>query len=149
MNARRQRGTALVEFAIALPLLILLMLATAEIGRMLSNYNTLAKSVRDSARYVASKAAAGTTRVVNITPALRTAATNLAVTGNINGTGNPLLPSLAASNITIADAGNGYVSVSASYTYSPMLGSSLSLFGYRNDISMAIPLKTTVLMRAL
>jgi hypothetical protein len=125
------------------------MLATAELGRMLTQYNMLAKSVRDSARYVASKASAGTTRIVSITAAVRTAATNLAVTGDINGTGTALLPGLAAGNITIADAGNGYVSVSASYTYAPMLGASFSFFGYRSNISLAIPLKTTVIMRAL
>jgi Flp pilus assembly protein TadG len=149
VNARKQRGTALVEFAIALPLLLLLMLATAELGRMLSQYNTLAKSVRDSARYVASKASSGSQRVISITTAVRTAATNLAVTGNVTGTGAALLPGLVASDIAIADAGNGYVSVSASYTYAPMVGSSLSLFGYGNDVTLAVPLKTTVLMRAL
>jgi Flp pilus assembly protein TadG len=138
-----------VEFAIALPLLVLLLLATAELGRMLSQYNTLAKSVRDAARYVAAKAAGGTTRVVNITSSVRTAATNLAVTGNVSGTGNPLLPGLSASNITITDAGSGYVNVSASYTYVPMLGASLSMFGYGGSISLAHPLKTTVVMRAL
>ena len=45
----------------------------------------------------------------------------------------------------------GWIATEAVRTQSPRieLGSSLSLFGYRNDISMAIPLKTTVLMRAL
>jgi Flp pilus assembly protein TadG len=138
-----------VEFAIALPLLVLMLLATAELGRMLSQYNTLVKSVRDAARYAAAKASAGTTRVVSITPAIRDATTNLAVTGNVNGTGAPLLPGLSASNITINDAGSGYVNISASYTYAPMLGKSLSTFGYKGNILLAIPLKTTVVMRAL
>jgi Flp pilus assembly protein TadG len=149
MNATHQRGVAIVEFAIALPLLLLLMFATVELGRMLSQYNTLSKSVRDSSRYLASNAAGGTTRVVNITNAVRTATTNLAVTGNVNGTGNALLPGLVAGNITVADAGNGYVSVSASYTYVPILSASLKLFGYGPDVALTAPLKTTVLMRAL
>ena len=116
---------------------------------MLSQYNTLVKSVRDAARYAAAKASAGTTRVVSITQAVRDATTNLAVTGNVNGTGAPLLPGLSASNIAISDAGNGYVNISASYTYAPMLGKSLSTFGYSGNIVLAIPLKTTVVMRAL
>lgn len=147
---RGERGVAIVEFTITLPLLLLMMLGTAELGRMLSQYNTLTKSVRDSARYVASKAAAGTTRVITITTAVRTAATNLAVTGNTGGTGSPLLPGLATGNVTITDAGNGYVSVAASYTYVPMLGGSLPTFGLRSGpITLAFPLNSTVIMRAL
>jgi Flp pilus assembly protein TadG len=149
IRGRQQRGTALVEFAIAAPLLLLLLLATAEVGRMLSQYNTLAKSVRDAARYMASKASGGTGGVINLKKSDCDNATNLAVTGNINGTGAPLLPGLSAGNFTISDAGGGYVNVSASYTYAPMLGAQLSRFGYGSNINVAVPLKTTVVMRAL
>lgn len=145
----RQRGTAIIEFAIALPVLLLLMLATAEIGRLLSQYNTLAKSVRDSARYVASKASGGTTRVISISSTVRTAATNLAVTGNINGAGGALLPGLVSGNITIADAGGGYVSVSASYSYVPLMGSTFPRLAAGGAVSFAIPLHSVVLMRVL
>jgi Flp pilus assembly protein TadG len=66
----RQSGLAAVEFAITLPVLLLLMLGTAELGRMLSQYDTLTKSVRDGCRYVASQTSivGGTTNVVSITP---------------------------------------------------------------------------------
>lgn len=144
-----QRGAAIIEFAIALPVLLILMFATAEVGRLLSQYNTLTKSVRDSARYVASKASGGTTRVISITAQVRTAATNLAVTGNIAGGGSALLPGLAAGNITIADAGGGYVSVSAAYTYVPLMGSTFPRFGRGGALSFAIPLTSVVLMRVL
>ena len=43
----------MVEFAIALPLLLLLLLAVAEFGRMLSHYNSLLQANRDAARYLA------------------------------------------------------------------------------------------------
>lgn len=148
-RARRQRGTAIVEFAIALPLMLFLMLATVEFGRILSEYNTLTKSVQDAARYVASNAAVGTTRIVNITSSLQTQAANLVVTGNINGTGNALLPSLTTGNVTVADAGNGYVSVSVTYTYVPIVGASLPTFGFTSPISLALPLNAAVIMRAL
>ena len=46
-NRGRQRGVAIVEFVLTLPLLMLLLLATAEIGRALFQYNTLTKAVRD------------------------------------------------------------------------------------------------------
>jgi Flp pilus assembly protein TadG len=139
----------MVEVAIALPLLLLLLLATAEFGRIISQYNTLTKSTRDACRYVASNAAVGTTRIVNITAQLQTAASNLLVTGNVNGTGSPILPGLAASSVTLRDAGNGYVSVSVSYTYQPMIGSSLPTFGLGSPVSLAFPLNSAVVMRAL
>ncbi len=144
-----QRGLAVVEFAITLPLLLFLMLATAEVGRLLSQYDTLTKSVRNGSRYVAGKAAAGTTGIVSITSQLSTEAANLVATGSIGGSGTPLLKGLTASNVTVTDAGGGYVSVSASYTYSPMLGASLPTFGLSKPISLAFPLTTTVVMRAL
>jgi Flp pilus assembly protein TadG len=147
--AKHERGTAIVEFTIALPLLMVLLLATAELGRMLSQYNTLTKSVRDSARYLASKASGGTTRVVSISNQVRTETQNLAVTGNINGTGGPLLPGYAIANVTVANAGNGYVSVAASYTYVPMISAALPMFGLGSDVALATSLSSTVVMRAL
>jgi Flp pilus assembly protein TadG len=135
--------------AIALPVLLLLMLATVEIGRLLAQYDALTKSVRGAARYLASNALLGTTGVVNISPQVQSATANLAVTGNVNGTGPPLLPGLAVGNITVSDQGAGYVAVSATYTYQPLLGATLPTFGNGARVALAIPLNATVVMRAL
>lgn len=156
---RRERGIAATEFAIALPLLLFLMLATAEIGRMLSQYDTLTKAVRDGARYCASVASSGTTSVVSISnctaagggtggTAPANATQNLVVTGNTLGVGSAVLPGLAAGNVTVADAGGGYVQISATYTYQPVLGT-LPTFGLTAPITLAIPLNAAVVMRAL
>jgi Flp pilus assembly protein TadG len=145
----RERGTATVEFAIALPLLLFLMLATAELGRLISHYNTLTKSIRDAARYAASKAGGGSTGLVNITGQLQTEVGNLVATGTVNGSGSPLLPGLSASNVTLSDAGNLYVRVSVAYTYQPMLGGTLPSFGLGSSVSLALPLNAGVLMRIL
>lgn len=145
----RERGTAIIEFAIVLPLLLFLMLATAEVGRLLSEYDTLNKAVRDAARYLAANALAGTTGVVSITPQLRTATINLAVNGNTTGSGSALLPGLAAGNINVTGLANGYVSVSAAYTYVPMLGASLPTFGLTAPMSLSLLLNATVVMRPL
>ena len=144
----RQRGVAATEFAIALPLLLLLMLATADIGRLLSQYDALTKAVRDGTRYLASNALAGSTSTVNITAQLQTQTQNLVVTGNINGSGSALLPGLVAGNVTVANAGNNYVSVSAVYTYQPMIAT-LPTFGFSPPISLAIPLRAGAVMKAL
>ena len=47
MNACGQRGLAMVEFAIALPLLVLMLLGIAEFGRLLYQYNTLLQAWKD------------------------------------------------------------------------------------------------------
>lgn len=143
------RGIATIELAIALPVLLLMMTATVELGRLLSEYDTLTKSVRNGARYLASNATLGTTGVVSITAAVQTATANLVVTGNVNGTGASLVPGLGTGNVTVANAGAGYVSVSAAYTYQPILGATLRTFGNGPGIALGIPLNATVVMRAL
>lgn len=87
---RTQRGVALVEFALVLPLLVLLAMITAEVGRALYQYNTLAKAVRDGARYLSVRVAS---------PDNTSHAKNLVVFGNTAGTGNPLLPGLSLANV--------------------------------------------------
>ena len=80
----RQRGTAIIEFALVLPLLVLMSILVVEIGRAMYQYNALAKSVRDAARYLSMQLP--NTQVAE--------AKNLVVFGNPGGTGTPLLPGL-------------------------------------------------------
>lgn len=87
---RSQRGVALVEFALVLPLLILLSMITAEFGRALYQYNTLAKAARDGARYLSVRLAS---------PETTSHAKNIVVFGNTDGTGDPLLPGLTLANV--------------------------------------------------
>jgi Flp pilus assembly protein TadG len=47
---RRQAGAALVEFALILPLLVLLTFTVTELGRALWHYKVLSQSVREAAR---------------------------------------------------------------------------------------------------
>jgi Flp pilus assembly protein TadG len=146
----RERGLAMVEFAICIPVLLFLMLATAETGRLLFQYNTLAKAVRDGARYAATNAAVGTTRVVDITAATRNEARNLVVTGTTVGTGAPLVPGLTVDNVEVNDVGNGFISVSiVNYNYAPALGTMLPTFGLGARINLRVALPVTVVMRAL
>jgi Flp pilus assembly protein TadG len=146
---RSQRGIAIVEFTIALPVLLLLLAATAEIGRMLSHYDTLNKAVRDGARYLAANALLGTTGVVSINSTVQTATVNLVVTGNTAGTSSALLPNLTTGNVTVTGLANGYVSVSAAYTYVPMLGAQISTFGFTAPINTAVTMNATVVMKPL
>lgn len=152
MRYPKQQGLAMVEFVLVLPLLLLLMFASAEIGRALFQYNTLLKAVRDGARYISQNAFIGTSTVVDT--AAKTEASNLVVYGAIGKTAcdahGPCdqLPGLKASDVKTPDPvlkdGNYYVTVSTTYTYKPMLGI-LPL----TASAMNIPLKAAVTMRVL
>lgn len=147
--AHGQRGYATVEMAIALPVLLLLLFATAEFGRMISQINTLHKAVRDGARYAASASSFGTTGLVYITPLIQLEVANLVVTGNINGTGPPLLPGLTTADVNVSVVNTDYVKVSVTYTYEPITGVTLQTFGIGGSMPLTIPLSAACVMRAL
>jgi Flp pilus assembly protein TadG len=86
-----QAGTAIVEFALVLPLLLLLTMTTTEFGRAIYQYNTIVKSLRDASRYLSMQ-----------TPNTKLAeAKNLVVFGNIAGTGQALVPGLTVAKVSI------------------------------------------------
>lgn len=84
-----QKGAAVTEFALVLPLLLILTFITTEFGRALYEYNTLTKSVRDAARYLSVRSPQ-----TNITEAK-----NLVIYGNTAGYGNPLVAGITVSNV--------------------------------------------------
>jgi Flp pilus assembly protein TadG len=94
----RERGQSLLEFAITLPLLLLLAVGTIEFGRAFYQYNTLSKAVREAARYMASKPYNSTER---------TNAARMAVYGNVTGTGTPILPGLTTGKIVVTPRAGG------------------------------------------
>lgn len=147
---KKQSGVAMVEMVIVTPLLLLLVLGVAELGKAFMEYNTLNKSVRDAARHVAGSALLGTTGTVLITPDLSAAARNLAVYGNTLGTGTPRLPQFSTSQVTIVDAGNSLITVQANYAYEPIMGPVLPSFGLGDgQTSVEFTMRAAVTMRAL
>ncbi len=55
MKKNRQSGVALVEFALILPLLLVLTFSVVELGRAIYQFNTITKSVRDAVRYLSTQ----------------------------------------------------------------------------------------------
>lgn len=49
----RQRGQSLVEFALVIPIIVLLIVAFVEVGRAVFAYNTIANAARQAARVAA------------------------------------------------------------------------------------------------
>lgn len=113
-----ESGTQMIEFAIILPVLLLMFAGTTELGRLFYQYTTLAKATREGARYLSTVPNVGTST---------TAAKNMVLCGNAagcGGSGQPsvILPGLTASNVVVtAPAATGevrYVTVAITgYTY--------------------------------
>lgn len=148
-KSTRQHGAALVETLIVTPLLLLLIVGTAEITNVFVEHNTLTKAVRAGARHIAGKAIIGTTGVVVLSPQLITETQNIVVFGNAAGTGTAILNGLAAGDVQVLDVGSDNVQVTANYNYNGIIGSTVPSFGLGSDIGLLYNLRATVTMRAL
>jgi Flp pilus assembly protein TadG len=126
----RVRGIAAVEFVVTAPFLLLLLVAGAEIGRAFVQYQTLSYSVRQSARYASENSINGTTGVVNLSILTITRAQNLAVYGNILGTGTAKLPGYQTGQVQVVNAGGDNIQVTATYPYQPMIGPVFPMLGF-------------------
>lgn len=148
-RSKAERGFAIVEFTVTLPLLLLLLLAIAEFGRMLFHYSNLIQASRDAGRFVASHAWNRTLGRIELDSALLSQARNVAAYGvPSNQYGSPIVPGLSPSNVGIFQEGVDHVRVSINYVFQPALSNSLPTF-FGNPIPLNIPLTTSVVMRAL
>lgn len=138
----------MVEFAIALPLLLLLLLAIAEFGRMLYHYNNLLQANRDAVRYLAGQAWNSNLGQVEIDPVLEARTKNLAVYGAPAPQPRAVVPGLTTADILVSTVGTEHVQVRISYVFQPVIGNGLpALFG--DAIPLNFPLVATTIMRGL
>lgn len=146
---KRMQGVAVVETVVVTPLLLFLILVTAEITNAFVDHNTLTKSVRSGVRHLASNSILGTTGTVLLTLKATTETRNLVVYGNIAGAGSPILSGLSTANVQITELANDDIRVTASYPYTGLLGGTLPAFGFSGDIDLSLNLQATVTMKAL
>jgi Flp pilus assembly protein TadG len=145
---RPQRGFAMVEFTIAAPVLLFLMFGTVEFGLFLIEYSTLSDAVRDAARYVAGAALDSTGALLKNGPEM-TQGKNLAVYGNIAGSGAALLPGLTTAQITVTEnTATDNITVTAAYPYQSLFGASMPNF-MGGNIATNYTLRISTTMRAL
>ena len=115
-----------MEFALVLPLLLLLTFIVTEYGRAIYQYNTLAKSVRDAARYLSIQSPG--TKI--------TEAKNLVIYGNPAGTGTPLAIGLTTTHVPdpvwnppagASPVINTVTVTITNYTFTPLIASAFGL----------------------
>jgi Flp pilus assembly protein TadG len=144
---KRQQGVALVEFALVLPLLLVMMLVTTELGRALYQYNSIVKSVREAARYLAVRLPG--TAVSDTEKAVVGKAKNIVVFGSPSATGLSVVPGLSLSNVPdpVWSTTGTYptfnvVTVTVqNYTFRPLFG---SVFGVRFNSMTFSPIRATM-----
>lgn len=116
---RRERGSQMVELAIALPILLMLLGTAAEFGRFFYTYATLTNAVRAGARHACKWERSASW----VTPET----SNLVVYGDYSDTSDgPILPGLTTGNVVIQPNGasvNNIDSVTVkivNYKYQPL-----------------------------
>lgn len=107
-TVEREDGSSIIELAIVFPILMILFVGTAELGRLFYTYTTLAKATTVGARYLStSRKATGTATEIALE---KTTAKNLVVYGckdRINdaacAAATPIVLGLSTANVNICD----------------------------------------------
>jgi Flp pilus assembly protein TadG len=115
-------GTAAVEMALVLPLLLALMYGSVELGNYFMNQHSLVKAVRDGARFAARQNFSNYPDCSTVNTTVRDNTRNVVMYGYLSGTAK-LTPNISASNITLT------VSCASAAGGQNMLGIYRSRFG--------------------
>lgn len=146
---RDERGVQLVEVALVIPILLILLAATAEFGRYFYYYSTLSGATRAAVRYLAAKPFEDGAAPNDF----KTQARRLAVCGSRDtcAANTELLPGLTLSNFEITSAGGTAANFPdtitvqvVNYTYQPIfdLGNLVGGAAWTN-----VPIKASTTMR--
>jgi len=134
-----QTGAVLIEFAIIIPLLLLLVVGICEFSFAFYHFNILNKSVQDGARYFSDPLRArkgGTTLPIDTNTTTNATninnSKNLVIYGNIAGTGNALMPPNNGSGYSFPDTPNpsipstDHIKLTVQYSHNFILGNVLN-----------------------
>jgi TadE-like protein len=114
---KEERGSQILELAIALPAMLLILGAIAEFGRFFYTYTTLTNQVRAGARHACKWEKNAPWTIPEVT--------NLVVTGDFGSGGTPVLPGLSAANVQVDANGPGVNAIDSvtvrikNYKYQP------------------------------
>jgi Flp pilus assembly protein TadG len=132
-------GAALLEFTLCATIFLFVIFGTLEFGRMLWVHNALTDATRRAARYAVTRGKSN-----DETSEAQTAIKNVAVYGNPDGTGTPLVDGLTPGKVKIVFSddyalGAGSVSVEIEqYEFQfvlPLLGTKMQMPAYRTALT--------------
>ncbi len=160
-NRVKQRGVAAVEFTIMLPMLLLMVFVTAELGRALYQYSELTRLVRGACRYLSITAIPDSS---SLDSSFDNGCTDdsdcdclgcisdtkdILIYGQVGGT-VPLLYGLSKDDVTISgDSTTTRVTISVDYDWQPLFGERISGFGFGQGIDLGFNFNVSYTMRAL
>ena len=107
-TVKREDGSSIIELAIVFPILLILFVGTAELGRLFYTYTTLAKGTNVGARYLSTSRNVVNGTATEITAA-KTEARNLVIYGCKDrgvapcSTAPPIVVGLTTANVNICD----------------------------------------------
>src|SRR2546425_3835741 len=107
---RCRRGNAILDFAVATGILLPALVGTFQFGYTFFIYNNLDTAVRGGARYASMQSYDSGTSTPST--AFATAVKNMVVYGNSAGTGDPVAPGLAVSNVQVSAIMKGAIPTS-------------------------------------
>ncbi len=143
---KKERGTQLLEMAIALPVMVILLAAVGEFGRFFYTYSALTSAVRAGARH-ACKWERNASWTVPET-------SNMVVYGDFSDTSRgPILPGLSTSNVVVQANGpsvnnNDSVTVKIiNYRYMPLFD--LGALTGVPSLTLNIPMNASATMHQL
>lgn len=143
---KEERGTQIIELAIALPVMLMLLGAVAEFSRFFYTYTTLTNAVRGGARHACKWERSASWTIPETQ--------RMVVYGDFNDTSKgPILPGLTTANVVVDANGpsaNNIDSVTVritGYNYQPLFDIG-KLTGI-TSLSLAIPLKASATMHQL
>lgn len=117
------RGSAAVELALVLPILLVILFGSVELGNYFMNQHSLVKAVRDGSRFAARQSFTNYTGCSGAPGGTVVADTKNVVMSGYLGGGTRLTPNISASDITLS------VSCASSANGQQMLGIYRSRFG--------------------
>ncbi len=126
-SSRRRAGVASIEFALAAPVLLLMLAAIADLGLALIAMMQLTDGVANAARYAQLTEGAATTAtlqaIVQDSSFIRPVTTTVSAPACFCASGTPLALTAETCGATCANGANAgtYQTITAAYTYVPLL----------------------------
>lgn len=150
-----QSGVAAVEFTLLIPIFLLLIFITAELGRGIYQYSHLTRMVRDAGRHLSQTVITTSNGV----PATLTDANcdgcisdtkHLLVYGANTGS-RALLSGISITDVSIAEtpADSGIMVITVDYDWTPIFFDKLQGFGFGDGIDLSFNLSAKYAMRAI